>query len=72
MKAMLVNEKQELVWTQVPDPVIKEDEVLVKICAALRCSADDILSTGYANTETHLAALDILKQALYLAEKENS
>ena len=34
MKAMLVNETQDLVWTDVPNPVIKENEVLVKICAA--------------------------------------
>ena len=34
MKAMLVNEEKELVWTAVSNPVIKEDEVLVKICAA--------------------------------------
>ena len=34
MKAMLVDKDQNLVWTEVADPVIKEDEVLVKIHAA--------------------------------------
>lgn len=34
MKAILVNEDKSLRWDNVPDPVIKSDEVLVKICAA--------------------------------------
>lgn len=34
MKAMLVDKDQNLVWSEVADPVIKEDEVLVKIHAA--------------------------------------
>ena len=34
MKAMLVDGAKNLVWTEVPDPVVKEDEVLVKIHAA--------------------------------------
>lgn len=34
MRAMLVDKDQNLVWTEVADPVIKEDEVLVKIRAA--------------------------------------
>ena len=34
MKATLVVENNHLAWTDVPDPVIKEDEVLVKISAA--------------------------------------
>lgn len=34
MKAMLVNKDQNLVWTEVADPIIKDDEVLVKVCAA--------------------------------------
>ena len=33
MKAMLVDEKKNLVWTDVEDPIIKADEVLVKIYA---------------------------------------
>ena len=34
MKAILVNEDRSLRWDNVPDPVIKPDEVLVKIEAA--------------------------------------
>ena len=34
MKAMLVMENEALVWSEVADPVIAEDEVLVKIAAA--------------------------------------
>ncbi len=34
MKAILVNEDKSLRWDNVPDPVIKPDEVLVKIYAA--------------------------------------
>lgn len=34
MRAMLTDGNQNLLWTAVPDPVIKDDEVLVKICAA--------------------------------------
>ena len=34
MKAMLVKENEALVWSEVADPVISEDEVLVKIRAA--------------------------------------
>ena len=42
MKAILVqsDEKRSLVWSDVPDPVVKEDEVLVKICAAALNRAD--------------------------------
>ena len=34
MKAILVNDDRSLRWDNVPDPVIKRDEVLVKIEAA--------------------------------------
>ena len=34
MKAILVNENKDLVWSEVADPEIKDDEVLVKIHAA--------------------------------------
>lgn len=34
MRAMLTDSNQNLLWTAVPDSVIKDDEVLVKICAA--------------------------------------
>ena len=40
MKAILVNEDKSLRWDDVPDPVIKADEVLVKIEAATLNRAD--------------------------------
>ncbi len=40
MKAILVNEDKSLRWDNVPDPVIKSDEVLVKIEAAALNRAD--------------------------------
>jgi len=40
MKAILVNEDRSLRWDTVPDPVLKEDEVLVKIEAAALNRAD--------------------------------
>ncbi len=40
MKAVLIKEDKSLVWSDVPDPVIKEDEVLVKIHAAALNRAD--------------------------------
>ena len=40
MKAILVNEDRSLRWDNVPDPIIKEDEVLVKIEAAALNRAD--------------------------------
>ena len=40
MKAILVNEDKTLRWDNVPDPVIKSDEVLVKIEAAALNRAD--------------------------------
>ena len=36
MKAILVNDDKSLRWDNVPDPIIKSDEVLVKIEAAAR------------------------------------
>lgn len=46
MKAMLVDEKQNLVWSDVADPVIKDDEVLVKIYAAALNRADLLQRAG--------------------------
>lgn len=46
MKAMLVDENKNLVWSDVPDPVMKEDEVLVKICAAALNRADLLQREG--------------------------
>jgi NADPH2:quinone reductase len=46
MKAMLVDEDQNLVWSEVDDPVIKDDEVLVKIKAAALNRADLLQRQG--------------------------
>ena len=46
MKAMLVDENKNLVWSDVPDPVIKDDEVLVKIYAAALNRADLLQRAG--------------------------
>lgn len=46
MKAVLVDENKNLVWTDVADPQIKEDEVLVKIHAAALNRADLLQREG--------------------------
>lgn len=46
MKAMLVDDNKNLVWTDVQDPVIKPDEVLVKIYAAALNRADLLQRQG--------------------------
>ena len=46
MKAMLVDEKKNLVWSDVDDPIIKDDEVLVKIHAAALNRADLLQRQG--------------------------
>ena len=46
MKAMLVNENRDLVRSDVADPVIKDDEVLVKIYAAALNRADLLQRQG--------------------------
>ncbi len=46
MKAVLIDENKNLVWSDVPDPIIKEDEVLVKICAAALNRADLLQRQG--------------------------
>ncbi|MBQ7821890.1 MAG: NAD(P)H-quinone oxidoreductase [Clostridia bacterium] len=46
MKAMLVDENKRLVWSDVADPIIKDDEVLVKICAAALNRADLLQRQG--------------------------
>lgn len=46
MKAMLVDENKNLVWSDVVDPVIGEDEVLVKIYAAALNRADLLQRQG--------------------------
>ena len=40
MKAILVNDDRSLSWTDVPDPIMKSDEILVKIEAAALNRAD--------------------------------
>ena len=40
MKAILVKEDKSLVWENVPDPVIKDDECLIKINYAALNRAD--------------------------------
>ena len=46
MKAMLVDESKNLVWSEVADPVLKADEVLVKIHAAALNRADLLQRQG--------------------------
>ena len=46
MKAMLVDEHKRLVWSDVPDPVIGDDEVLVRIYAAALNRADLLQRQG--------------------------
>lgn len=46
MKAMLVDENKNLVWSDVENPVIKDDEVLVKIYAAALNRADLLQRQG--------------------------
>lgn len=46
MKAILVNPDQSLVWSDVPDPKLKEDEVLVEIHAAALNRADLMQRAG--------------------------
>ena len=46
MKAMLVNEKQELVWTEVEKPQPKSDEILIEIYAVALNRADLLQRKG--------------------------
>ena len=46
MKAMLVDENKNLIWSNVPDPVVKADEVLVKIHASALNRADLLQRQG--------------------------
>ena len=46
MKAILVGKNQELTWSNVPDPVINEEEVLVKIHYAALNRADLMQRAG--------------------------
>lgn len=46
MKAMLVDENKNLVWSEVENPIIKDDEVLVKIYATALNRADLLQRQG--------------------------
>lgn len=46
MKAILVDGNKNLIWSEVADPVIRPDEVLVKICAAALNRADLLQRQG--------------------------
>ncbi len=46
MKAVLIGRNRELNWTDVPDPILKDDEVLVKIHAAGLNRADLMQRAG--------------------------
>ena len=46
MRATLVDENKNLVWSEVPDPVIGEEDVLVKIHAAALNRADHLQRQG--------------------------
>ena len=46
MKAMLIDDNKNLVWSDVADPVIKDDEVLVKVSAAALNRADLLQREG--------------------------
>ena len=46
MKAILIDENKNLVWSEVAEPVIKDDEVLVKIHAAALNRADLLQRQG--------------------------
>lgn len=46
MKAVLIQENKDLVWTDVPDPVMKEDEMLIEIYAASLNRADLLQRQG--------------------------
>ena len=46
MKAMLVGENKKLLWTDVPDPIMKDNEVLVEIRAVALNRADILQKNG--------------------------
>ncbi len=46
MKAMIIDEKRNFVWSEVPDPVRKADEVLIKVAAAAVNRADLMQKDG--------------------------
>ena len=51
MKAILVNDDRSLRWDEVPDPIIKSEEVLVEIHAAALNRADLMQREGEKEEE---------------------
>ena len=51
MKAILVNSDKSLSWSEVPNPVVGEDDVLVEIhCAALNRA--DLMQSKWARAQS--------------------
>ena len=46
MKAVLVGEDKKLIWSDVPDPVLRDDEVLVEVCCTALNRADLLQRAG--------------------------
>jgi len=46
MKAVLIKENRDLVWADVPDPIVKQDEVLIKVHYAALNRADLMQRAG--------------------------
>ena len=46
MKAILIGEEKKLIWTDVPDPVLTDDQVLIKVKAAAINRADILQREG--------------------------
>lgn len=46
MHAMLINEKKELVWSEVPDPQLRSEDVLIEVYAAALNRADLLQRAG--------------------------
>ena len=46
MKAILIGTQKQLTWTDVPDPVMQDDEVLIEIHAAALNRADLMQRAG--------------------------
>ena len=71
MKAMLIDENKNLVWSEVENPVIKDDEVLVKIYAAALNRADLLQRQGkYPSPAGVLNGWDLKLQAKLLKQAQ--
>ena len=58
MKAILIQEDQSLIWSEVPEPVRKDNEILVKIHAAALNRADLMQRAGNYPPPPGLAGMD--------------